>query len=147
MALKTPEEGRSFLNPDDFNSQVREYIRAKKSIDMLDGITKKLRETLFSQIDLQGEEDLNGNVVLSLGTDIEGFVGIEKQRRVSRKLNEPLAETIINAKGIGAAIYETKQVINEEALMAAYYNGDITEEELDSMFPANVTWALRTLKK
>jgi hypothetical protein len=147
MALKTPEEGRSFLNPDDFNSQVREYIRAKKSIDMLDGITKKLRETLFSQIDLQGEEDLNGNVVLSLGADIEGFVGIEKQRRVSRKLNEPLAETIINAKGIGAAIYETKQVINEEALMAAYYNGDITEEELDSMFPANVTWALRTLKK
>jgi hypothetical protein len=114
---------------------------------MLEGITKKLRETLFAQIDLQGEEDLNGNVVLPLGTDIEGYVGIEKQRRVSRKLNEALAESIIDSKGIGDSIYEVKRVINEEALMAAYYNGDLTEEELDDMFPANVTWALRTLKK
>jgi hypothetical protein len=31
--------------------------------------------------------------------------------------------------------------------MAAYYEEKLTEDELDRMFPVNVTWALRTLKK
>jgi hypothetical protein len=31
--------------------------------------------------------------------------------------------------------------------MAAYYEGTITEDELDEMFPVNITWALRTAKK
>jgi hypothetical protein len=31
--------------------------------------------------------------------------------------------------------------------MAAFYENKITEDELDQMFPASVTWALRTLKK
>jgi hypothetical protein len=31
--------------------------------------------------------------------------------------------------------------------MAAYYQDKITEEQLDEMFPVNVVWALRTLKK
>jgi hypothetical protein len=30
---------------------------------------------------------------------------------------------------------------------AFFYENKITEDELDDMFPATVTWALRTLKK
>jgi hypothetical protein len=40
-----------------------------------------------------------------------------------------------------------KRVINEDALMAAYYEGKLTEEQLDEMFPTTVIWALTTLKK
>ena len=39
------------------------------------------------------------------------------------------------------------RVIDEDALMAAHYDGDITEEEIDEMFPVTVVWALRTPKK
>jgi hypothetical protein len=31
--------------------------------------------------------------------------------------------------------------------MAAHYEGKLTEEELDDMFPVSVVWALRTVKK
>lgn len=147
MALVSPEEGRKFYDPDDFLTQVREYVRAKQAMDSLDKRAKELRDVLMQALDLQGEEDSNGNIILPLESAVDGVVSLEKQRRVSRKLNEELAESIIDAKGIGDSIYETKRVINEEALMAAYYNDQITEEELDSMFPSNVTWALRTSKK
>jgi hypothetical protein len=98
-------------------------------------------------VDLQGDEDSNGNIVLPLDDAIEGVVALEKQRRASRKLDEALAESIIDSKGLGDTLYEIKRVVNEEALMAAYYNEQITEEELDSMFPVTVTWALRTPRK
>jgi hypothetical protein len=147
MAKASPEAVRTFASPNDFKTQVQEYIRLKTSIDTLESRSKELREKLFAALDQDGEVDLNGNINIILDNPIDGVVRLEKQRRVSRKLNEPLAESIINSKGIGDKIYETKRVINEEALMAAYYNGDITEEELDDMFPASVTWALRTPKK
>jgi hypothetical protein len=114
---------------------------------MMDTRSKELREKLFAALDSVGEEDTNGNIIIQLDKAIDGVVRLEKQRRVSRKLNEALAETLIDEKGLGDTLYETKRVINEEALMAAYYNGDITEEELDEMFPVSVTWALRTAKK
>jgi hypothetical protein len=147
MANALPEDARQFYSPEDFTTQIREYVRCKQTIDMMDTRSKELREKLFAALDSVGEEDTNGNIIIQLDKAIDGVVRLEKQRRVSRKLNEALAETLIDEKGLGDTLYETKRVINEEALMAAYYNGDITEEELDEMFPVSVTWALRTAKK
>ena len=147
MALVAPEEGRKFYDPENFETKVREYVRTKQSIDAMDKRAKELRDVIMEAIDLQGDEDSNGNIILPLDSAIEGVVSLEKQRRASRKLDESLAESIIDAKGIGDNVYEIKRVINEEALMAAYYNEQITEEELDSMFPVTVTWALRTPRK
>ena len=147
MAKLIEEESQRFSDPDDLTSQIREFVKLKASMDILDKRSKELREKLFSALDLSGEEDHNGNIVLELPEPIDGVRSLEKQRRVSRKLNEALAESIIDEKGIGDRVYEVKRVVNEEALMAAYYEDLLTEDELDSMFPANVVWALRTVKK
>ena len=147
MAKLIEEESQRFSDPDDLTSQIREFVKLKASMDILDKRSKELREKLFSALDLNGEEDNNGNIILAFDEPIDGVRSLEKQRRVSRKLNEPLAESIIDEKGIGDRVYEVKRVINEEALMAAFYEDLLTEDELDSMFPANVVWALRTVKK
>lgn len=147
MAQVVPEEPREFSNPDDLASQVREYVRLKASIDMMESRSKELREKLMAELDQSGEEDDKGNVMLDLGFDADGVVRLEKQRRSSRKLNESKAEEIIEAAGIGDDVYEMKRVINEDALMSAFWEEKITEEQLDEMFPVTVTWALRTLKK
>lgn len=146
MANIIPEEQR-FANPDDITSQIREYIKLKQSIDIMDTRTSELREKLFSEIDQEGYEDDKGNHQLDLESEIDGIIRLEKQRRVSRKLDELKAEEIISELGLTEELYDMKPVLNEDALMAAFYEEKITEQQLEEIFPIKVTWALRTVKK
>jgi rRNA processing protein Krr1/Pno1 len=147
MAQVVPEEPREFANPDDIKTQIREYVRLKNSIASMEARTKELHAKLMAELDQDGEEDDKGNIQLDLESEIEGVVRLEKQRRTKRTLDELKAEEIIEAAGIADDVYETKRVINEDYLMAAFYNEKITEAQLDEMFPVVVSWALRTVKK
>jgi DNA mismatch repair ATPase MutS len=147
MAQVVPEEPREFANPDDLSTQVREYVRLKASIAAMEARSKEIHAKLMAELDQDGEEDDKGNIQLDLESEIEGVVRLEKQRRTKRTLDELKAEEIIAAAGIEDDVYETKRVINEDYLMAAFYNEKVTEEQLDEMFPVVVTWALRTVKK
>lgn len=147
MARVAPEEPREFYDPDDFNSQVREFVRLKETIESLDKRQKELRDKLIAAVDEEGYEDEKGNILYEFDAPIDGVVRLEKQRRASRKLDEIKAEEIIETNKLGEDVYKMVRVIDEDALMAAFYDGKLTEEELDEMFPVNVVWALRTPKK
>jgi hypothetical protein len=147
MAQVVPEEPREFADPDAIETQIREYIRLKASIANMEARTKELHVKLMAELDQGGEEDDKGNIQLFLDHEIDGVTRLEKQRRTKRTLDELKAEEIIAAAGIEDDVYETKRVINEDYLMAAFYNEKVTEEQLDEMFPVVVTWALRTVKK
>lgn len=139
------EEGR-FADPDDVTYQVKEYLQVKKTLDEMETRQKQLREKLFAKLDSDGYEDDKGNIQFDLDNKIDGVFRIEKQRRVSRKIDELRADEIIEANGLGEDLYKMVRTIDEDALMAAHYEGRITEQELDEMFPAKVTWALMTKK-
>lgn len=126
--------------------QVKEYLYVKKNIDTLDARAKELRDKLFAVLDEEGYEDDKGNLQFELENDIDGVHRLEKQRRVTRKLNEPKADEILSELGIKDEIFVMTPVLDEDKLMAAFYEGKITEEQLDEMFPSTVVWALRTLK-
>lgn len=146
MAVEAIDEAREFSNPDDFNSQVREYVLLKKAMDTLEKRQKELKEKLFEKLDEEGVEDSNGNIQINLEAPIEGIARLEKQRRVTRKLNEPKADMILTDLGIKDDIYVMTPVLDEDELMAAFWDGKITEEQLDDMFPVTTVWALRTVK-
>ena len=57
-----------------------------------------------------------------------------------------MADNIIMSKGLADKLYKTIQIIDEDALMACLYSDELTEEEVDEMYPQNVVWAL-ILKK
>jgi hypothetical protein len=147
MANIIPEETTRLNDPNDTLSQIREYVKAKASLDFLKERTEALKSAIFDYIDSNGEEDSNGSIKVNLPASIDGVFGLQKNRRATRTLDELVADEIIEAAGIGDQVYEMKRVINEEALMAAFYDEKITEEQLDAMFPVKVVWALRTLKK
>jgi hypothetical protein len=67
---------------------------------------------------------------------------VMKQRRVSRKINESKAEEIIESKGLEDKLYKTIRVIDEDALMAALYSDELTEAEIDEIYPQSIVWAL-----
>ena len=141
------EEGTRFENPDSLTAQVREYAKVKSSIEVMEGRSKELREKLFDAIETLGFEDDKGNLQLELESEVEGIVRLEKQRRVSRKIDEGVAEGIISKHGLEDELYKTIRVVDEDALMAAMYQGKLTEEEVDEMFPSKVVWALMPRKK
>lgn len=145
MANLIEEENR-FANPDDLSSQIREYAQVKKTLEDMETRQKELREQLFAALDDLGYEDDKGNIQLDLDSEISGIVRIEKQRRVSRKLDEDVAEQIIEDNNLSDDVYKMVRTIDEDALMAAHYEGKLSEDEIDRMFPAKVTWALMTKK-
>lgn len=138
---------REFANPDDKETQIREYIKLSHTIDSLEDRKKELRSALFEILEVEGEEDEKGNLLLPLKEPIDGVIRVEKSGRRSRKIDETKAEEIIAARGLEDEVYKMVRVVDEDALMAAYYEDKLTEQELDEMFPVSVVWALRIPKK
>lgn len=147
MARVADENNIRISDPDDLNAQVREYLMVKQSLDVLEKRQGELREKLFEKIESDGEPDDKGNVFYELDAEVDGVVRLEKQRRVSRKLDEEVAEQIITENNLADELYKTIRVVDEDAVMAAHYEGKLTEDEIEKMFPAKIVWALRTAKK
>jgi hypothetical protein len=146
MARVKPEEPRS-AEQDDLVNQTKEYAFIKAQLEYLEKQQKELREKLFEALDGSGEPDDKGNVVLELPQEIDGYVSVIKQKRVSRKVDELVADEIIIEKSMEDTLYKTIRVVDEDALMAALYNDELTEEEIDRMYPQKITWALILSKK
>jgi hypothetical protein len=140
MARVKPVEPR--MADDSLEGKAKEYAFLKKQKDYMEKQISELREKIFETIDESGEVDSKGNVVIEFDTEIEGFGSVMKQRRVTRKINKAVAEEMIAAKGLEDKLYKTIRVVDEDALMAALYSDELTEEEIDEMYPQNVVWAL-----
>ena len=147
MANRIEEEVTRISDPNDLTSQISEYVKLKASIDGLEARQSELRKKLFAAIEDGGFEDDKGNIQLELGSVIDGVYRLEKQRRTKRTLDEARAEALLEELGLADDIYEMKPVLNEDYLMAAFYEEKITEDQLEEMYPLSITWALRTVKK
>ena len=136
-------------NSDETNliAQAKQYAFLKGQLDYLEKQQKELKAKLFEVIDTNGEVDSKGNIILELPEEVDGFFSVMKQRRVTRKINELRAEEIIEEKGLEETLYKTIRVIDEDALMAALYSDELTEEEIEEMYPQNIVWALVMSKK
>jgi hypothetical protein len=147
MAKVIEGESREFSDPNDITTQVKEYVQVKSSMEMLEARQKSLRSSIFEHIESNGEFDDKGNVFLELPYEIDGVARLEKQKRVTRKIDELTAEEILKENNLEDEVYETVRVVSEDKLMAAFYEGKITEDELERIYPAKVVWALTTKKK
>lgn len=140
MARVSEQEPR--MEQDELIAQAKEYAYGKKQIELIEKRQKELREQLFVHIEERGETDDKGNIILELPNDLEDVVAITKQRRVTRKIDEDVAFDIIDEKGLRDKLIKIVEIIDEDALMAALYSDELTEEEIDEMYPQSVVWAL-----
>jgi hypothetical protein len=145
MARVSPTENRN-ADETDLIARAKKYSFLKSQLDYLEKEQKALRAELFEVLDLEGEEDDKGNIIIELSEEVDGYTAITKQRRVSRKIDETRAEEIITEKSMEDTLYKTVRIVDEDALMAALYNDELTEAEVDEMYPSSITWAL-VLKK
>ena len=141
MARIKEEEPRA-ASIDDLEAQAKQYIFFKKQVEYFESELKLLKEKIFEVVDTKGEVDGNGNIFVELPNEIDGVTMLQKQRRVSRKIDPQMADNLIVSKGLETELYKTIQIIDEDALMAALYEGQLTEEEVDLMYPQKIVWAL-----
>lgn len=126
-------------------AQVREYKHLKDQIDALSKEQKRLRDDLMTLIENTGFEDDQGHWWLELDDEYDGVTSLQRQRRVSRSLDEESAKEILDSHGLWNLCTKTVEVVDEDAVMRALWDEKLTEEDVDNMYATKITWAL-TLK-
>lgn len=130
------------MNVEDMLDLVRQNATLKDRIDSTVAIQNDIKEKLRDGLKELGEVDDRGHVVVEINDDITGIKRVLNQRKVSKSLDMDIAEDILKEKGLHERCVTMIPVLDEEAIMAAYYEGLVTEEDIDKMFPAKITWAL-----
>ena len=118
----------------------REFIQYKSIIEEIKAINDRVSDSkkkLRQAVEELGEMDGRGHVTLEFED-----VKITNQKRVSKSLDMEIAESLLESKGLTASCVKMVPVLDEDAIMAAHYKGELTEAEIDSMFPAKVSYAL-----
>lgn len=121
---------------------VRQNVVLKEESDLITTRQKEVKTRITEGVDLLGEEDGRGHIVVDIDDAVSGISKVVKQKRVSKSLDESVAEELLESKGLKDRCFTMVPILNEEEIMAAFYEGLLTEEDIDAMFPAKVTWAL-----
>ena len=142
------ESTRNFGKPaeDTTLNKVKRFIMLKRQIDDLSKEQNVLKSYLSEVVDTEGEPDEKGHLFYPLPEEVDGYKSLQRQRRVSQKLDEDAAQRILKEKGLEAKCYQMIPVLDESAVMSALYEGLLTEEEVDTMFPKTETWAFLPVK-
>lgn len=120
---------------------IQQYVAIKEQKDLLGKREAELKAILTDAVEESGEVDGKGHIVLEVDEPVTGVSRLVKQRKLSKPLDMEVAEALLTEKGLYDECTEQIRVLNQDAIMAAYYKEQLTEEDIDSMFPPKVTYA------
>jgi len=129
-------------NLDPIKRELQQYVSLKEESSAIDDRINAIKKRLSNYAEEMGTPNEKGSLVFPINDDVTGTKSIVRQRRVSKVFSEPTANKILNDKGVYESCTKTIVVLDEDAVMAAYYAGKLTDEDIDTMFPEKVTWAL-----
>jgi len=122
-------------------SKVRKYVNLRSRIDDLTKEQAVIKTELAELVDNEGTPDEKGHIWYSLPEEVEGYKSLQRQRKVSQRLDEDTARAILKQKGLTDRCYKLVPVLDESEVMACLYEDLLSEEEVDSMFPKSVSYA------
>lgn len=138
---KIEKPSRSVATEDGVLGKVRNFVFLKNKIDDATKELTKVKSYLSDLVDTDGEPDDKGHLWYQLPEEVDGYVSLKRERRVSQSLDLEEAERILKEKGLDSRCFVTMPVLNEDEVMACLYEGLLTEEDVDTMFPKKITWA------
>jgi hypothetical protein len=121
---------------------VQQYVSLKTEIDGLTDRRDVIKKRLMAYTEEAGVANEKGSLVLEVNEESTGTRAVVKQRRVSKVFNEAKAEEILKSRGVYEKCTKTVVTLDEDAVMSAYYNNELDDEDIDTMFPEKVIWAL-----
>lgn len=143
---KVAKPAREISNENPLLTKVRNFISYKTRIESLTKEQNKLKEELTEFVMENGQEDDRGHFRVDLPEEVDGYTAIQRQRRVSQGLDMDAAILILTKKGLADRCIKPIPTIAEDEVMAALYEGKLTEQDIDTMFPKKITWAFIPVK-
>jgi hypothetical protein len=129
------------MSLNDLKSNLRQYLALKKEVEVLSKRQDEIKSRLKLTVEAAGETDDRGHVTLKVEDDIIGDVTITQQRRVSKTLDMNIAEDLLKERGIYDKCVKMVPVLQEDAIMSCVYTGELSEADVDAMFPAKISFA------
>ena len=126
------------LDKKQLTNEAKQYKSLKDQIKFLQDRLGEVKERLNEAVKELGEVDGRGHITLELDDEIK----VVNQRKVSKVLDNDTAMKILTDKNLLDECAPLVRQVDQDAVMAAVYKGQLTEDEVDSMFPAKVTYAL-----
>lgn len=128
------------INLTEVKQQVRQYIGIRDEVGLLTGRQNELKKRLMSTLE-ELEPNDNGHREVTFNDDAIGNIRVIRQRKVSKTLDIDIAEDILTKKGIKDTCIKMIPILDEDAIMVAFYEGYLTEADIDSMFPPKESYA------
>jgi len=129
------------MSLNDLKSNVRQFLALKKEVEVLTKRQDEIKSRLKLTVEAAGETDDRGHVTLQVDDDIIGAVTLTQQRRVSKTLDMNVAENLLKERGIYDKCVKMVPVLQEDAIMSCVYTGELSEADVDAMFPAKISFA------
>jgi len=131
----------------DIESLFRDFIKYKSLADDATGRASEVKSSLIEIIERLGYTDDRGHQWFDFDDEIDGYYSIQRQKRISKTLDQDIAESILSERGLYDACIKMTPVLDEDAIMACLYEGTLSDEDIDAMFPAKITYAFVPSKK
>lgn len=134
-----PSRKVSTINP--IVEKFRNFVHYKTRIESLTKQQNAIKEELNEYVIENGVEDDRGHINFELPEEVDGYRRLQRQRKVSMGLDMDAAILILTKKGLADRCIKSIPTVAEDEVMAALYEGKLTEEDIDQMFPKKITWA------
>ena len=137
----------------DLVNTLREYLGNRSLRERSSYHEDKLKKELMSHLESEGTPEGDGHRVIELDQPEEYFAvkagnpepklvtGIKRQRRVSQPMNEERTLALLKEKGLLDQCTEVVVVLNEDAILAANYDGTISDDDLATLYDENESFA------
>jgi hypothetical protein len=130
------------MDKQDIIDLVRQHVTLKDRVDTTVSLQNDIKDKIREGIKELGEENDLGHIVVEIDDEVTGVKRAMQQRKVSKNLDMDVATEVLKEKGLYDRCVMMVPALDEQEIMAAYYENLITEEDIDKMFPARVSWAL-----
>jgi len=126
---------------EDLRTSLRQYLSLKGEVELLTNRVNTLKTRLTEHVESNGETTEKGHLTLTVEDPIKGEITLTKQRKVFKNLDITVAEKLLEERGIKEQCIRMIPTLDDSAIMAAFYEGKLSEADIDSMFPEKITYA------
>ena len=142
------------LDPAEVAASVEEYLANRSMRERSEYHEGRIKKDLMALLEVAGDPIEPHKQILELDTPISWtrygkdgkpkqtkVKGIERRERVSTTLDDDKALALLARKGLTGQCTQTVVVVDEDAILAANYAGQITDKELAALYSESSTFA------